>query len=123
MSGTCIAWFARSVEAAGLEQARRLAQALSLEVIASTGHLLMLKGSHGEIIEYCGPEHPTPPHLFAEHDCVIGFAVEHLEEASAKMSEAGFSPCTDITEGGDVRFQHFIGVEGRVVGLLEHSKS
>ncbi len=122
MSGSgraSIAWFAQRVEAAGLEEARRLGDALGLEVLASSDQLVMLRGAHGEVVEFCGPGHPVPAHLFAVQSSVIGYAVEHLEQTAERLREAGFAPCAEIVEAGEVRFQHFAGVEDRVVGLIE----
>lgn len=111
-------WVARRVAAEQHEQVLAMAQALQLEVLAATDALVVLRTERGDVLEFCGPDHPVPDHLFAHGDTVVGFEVDDLPAATNALAVAGFPLLSAPTTGGGVQFQHFLGPDARVYGLI-----
>jgi hypothetical protein len=113
-----VTWVARRVAAEQLEPLRAMAVALGLEVLAASTAQLTLRTDRGDVIEYCGPDHPVPKHLFAHGDTVLGFEVDDLEADAAALERAGVRSLTGTIQTGTVRFRHFLGPDGGVYGLI-----
>lgn len=111
-------WFARRVGPAALRSVVTMAEALGLAVLAQTEHQVVLQTGRGDVLEFCGPGYATPPYLFADQECVLGFRVDDLDEASSELEDRGFSPLAPAGQAGPVRYRHFRGPDDLVYGLI-----
>lgn len=113
-----LTWAAHRVESrASIERARRLGAALGFTVFLDEPDKLMLQTARGDVVEYCTPDADMPAHLFRDQDVVTGYLVDDLAAAASAVA-AGFAAVTEPIVGGPVVFQHFRGVDGRVVGSI-----
>ncbi|WP_375390262.1 VOC family protein [uncultured Amnibacterium sp.] len=119
MTVRALTWMARRVPAGDLDGLRAMGDALGLEVLAATPDALVLRTARGDLLEWCGPEHPVPEHLFASGDVVLGFEVDDLDATARRLADAGVAPLAAPSEAGGVRFLHVRGADGAVYGLIE----
>ncbi len=72
----------------------------------------------GDKMEVFGPDGPDPPHQFAQNPIVIGFLVDDIDAASAKLRDAGtelLGPKHTTADG--YAWQHFRGPDSLVFSL------
>lgn len=119
MIGTSLTWVAHLVTPEELTQARRFATALGLAVLSDEPSKLMLQTDSGDVVEYCTSDHGLPDYFFATGATVVGFQVEDLDDAAAKLANAGFTPAAPVGQGGGVRFQHVRGPGDTIYGLIQ----
>ncbi len=120
MAVTRIDWVAVKTSAESLDSSRAFGQALGLTVLVDTPTQLMMQTPDGGVVEFCSSSYEGPDHLFARHNTVFGLGVTDINADGANLSSAGFSAVTDVTDGGPVLFQHFLGPDGRNYGLIQH---
>jgi hypothetical protein len=120
MAITKIDWVAVKTVDPSLESARNFGSALGLSVLMETPTQIMMQTPDGGVVEFCSSEYEGPQHLFARQNTVFGFAVTDIVADGAKLIEAGFAAIIEVTDGGPVLFQHFLGPDGRNYGLIQH---
>ena len=120
MSITKIDWVAVKTADTSLGAAKAFGLALGLSVLVDSPTQLMLQTPDGGVVEFCSSAYEGPEHLFARQNTVFGFGSIDIESDGSKLAAAGFEPVTDITDGGPVLFQHFLGPDGRNYGLIQH---
>lgn len=120
MSVIGIDWTAIKLESESLDEAKSFGDALGLLVVFESETQMMLQTENGGILEFCSSKYVGPEHLFKSDACVIGFKVEDLEETSLKLIASGFEPVIDITDGGPVRYRHFVGPDQRSYSFIQH---
>jgi hypothetical protein len=120
MSITNIDWVAVKLVDSSLETARAFGQALGLVTLMDTPTQLMMRAADGGVVEFCSRDYVGPAHLFEKSDTIFGFGVTDIQEDGARLVNAGFTATTEITDGGPVLFQHYVGPDGRNYGLIQH---
>jgi hypothetical protein len=113
-----ITWAAIRIEADELEAMARFARSLGLAPI-DEGATTTFVAADGAVIEFCGPDHPVPGHLFERQDVVWGVRVDDAAAARDELAAAGVELVGDLGHAGAVRYQHVRGPDGRVYGVIQ----
>lgn len=120
MAVTKIDWVAVKIADDSLETSRTFGNALGLITLMESPTQLMMQTPDGGVVEFCSSNYEGPEHLFARNNVVFGFAVTDIALDGARLVDAGFKAVTEVTDGGPVFFQHFLGPDGRNYGLIQH---
>ncbi|WP_298740705.1 VOC family protein [uncultured Microbacterium sp.] len=116
-----LTWAARRVDAETLDDARALAGALGLEVVADEPGKVVATTVRGDVVEWLAPERAEPAHLFVAQETVLGFDVDDLDAAMVSLAAAGFTPIVEPQRapGDGIRFAHVRGPGGLVYGVIQ----
>ncbi len=113
-----LTWAAVRVPADTVEEMARFARTIGLAPV-SPELPQVFTAADGAVVEFCGPDDPAPPHLFAAQDVALGVLIDDVGTARDELRADGFELIGDVTDAGPVTYQHVRAPDGRIYGLIQ----